>query len=116
MFRLQDSYGTLTKKVLHALKDVHEYYDFDFLLKCDDDSYMLVHKILKELDRWENKGTRRELYWGFFNGRAQVKRSGPWKETAWFLCDYYLPYASGGGYVLSYNLVQFIATNADILK
>lgn len=114
--RLQDSYGILTKKVLHALKGVHERYNFDFLLKCDDDSYILVHRILKELDRWQNKGTRRELYWGFFNGRAQVKRSGPWKETDWILCDYYLPYALGGGYVLSYNLVKFIAGNADILK
>lgn len=114
--RLQDSYGTLTKKVLHALRTVHEHYDFDYLLKCDDDSYVLVHKILKELDRWQSKGTRRELYWGFFNGRAQVKRSGPWKETDWILCDYYLPYALGGGYILSYNLVKFIASNVDILK
>lgn len=114
--RLQDSYGTLTKKVLHALKAVHEHYDFDYLLKCDDDTYVLVHKILKELDRWQSKGTRRELYWGFFNGRAQVKRSGPWKETDWILCDYYLPYALGGGYVLSYNLVKFVANNVDILK
>lgn len=114
--RLQDSYATLTKKVLYALKDIHEQYDFDFLLKCDDDSYVLLHKVLKELERWQNKGTKRELYWGFFNGRAQVKRSGPWKETDWILCDYYLPHALGGGYVLSYNLVRFIASNADILK
>lgn len=114
--QLQDSYGILTKKVLYALKGIYERYNFDFLLKCDDDSYILVHKILKELDRWQNKGTRRELYWGFFNGRAHVKRSGPWKETDWILCDYYLPYALGGGYVLSYNLVKFIASNADILK
>jgi galactosylxylosylprotein 3-beta-galactosyltransferase len=114
--KLQDSYGTLTKKVLYSFKGVYERYNFDYLLKCDDDSYVLVHKFLKELDRWQNKGTRRELYWGFFNGRAQVKRSGPWKETDWILCDYYLPYALGGGYVLSYNLVKFIANNADILK
>ncbi|KYN00172.1 PREDICTED: beta-1,3-galactosyltransferase 6 [Cyphomyrmex costatus] len=114
--RLQDSYGTLTKKVLYTLKAVHEHYDFDYLLKCDDDSYVVVHKLLKELDKWQSKGTRRELYWGFFNGRAQVKRSGPWKETDWILCDHYLPYAVGGGYVLSYNLIEFIAKNADILK
>jgi len=114
--RLQDSYSMLTKKVLHALKAAHEHYDFDYLLKCDDDSYVLMHKILKELDKWQSKGTKRELYWGFFNGRAQVKRSGPWKDTDWILCDFYLPYALGGGYVLSYNLVKFIASNADILK
>ncbi|CAL7942220.1 unnamed protein product [Xylocopa violacea] len=114
--RLPDSYGTLTKKVLYSIKEIYDYYEFDFLMKCDDDTFVLVHKILKELDRWENKGTKKELYWGFFNGKAQVKRNGLWKETDWILCDYYLPYALGGGYVLSYNLVKFIATNADILK
>lgn len=114
--RLPDSYATLTKKVLYAFKEVYEYYEFNFLMKCDDDSFALTHKILKELDKWENKRTKKELYWGFFNGKAQVKRSGPWKETDWILCDYYLPYALGGGYVLSYNLVKFIALNMDILK
>ncbi|XP_017876051.1 beta-1,3-galactosyltransferase 6 [Ceratina calcarata] len=114
--RLPDTYGTLTKKVLHSFKEIHDYYEFDFLLKCDDDTFVLVNKILKELDKWDSKGTRRELYWGFFNGRAQVKRSGPWKETDWILCDYYLPYALGGGYVLSYNIVKFIATNVELLK
>ncbi|KAF3428578.1 hypothetical protein E2986_03600 [Frieseomelitta varia] len=114
--RLPDSYGTLTKKLLYALNEIHGFYEFDFLMKCDDDTFALVHKILKELDKWDGKGTRKELYWGFFNGKAQVKRSGPWKETDWILCDYYLPYALGGGYILSYNLVKFIATNADILK
>ncbi|CAK9818268.1 Beta-1,3-galactosyltransferase 6 [Anthophora plagiata] len=114
--RLPDSYGTLTKKVLYAFKEIYEYFNFDFLMKCDDDTFVLIHKILKELDKWENKGTKKELYWGFFNGRAQVKRSGPWKEMDWILCDYYLPYALGGGYILSYNLVKFIASNADILK
>lgn len=113
---LQDSYNALTRKVLYSFRSIYEYYSFDFLLKCDDDSYVLIHKILKELDQWQNGGSKKELYWGFFNGRAQVKRSGPWKETDWILCDYYLPHALGGGYVLSYNIIKFIANNADILK
>ncbi|XP_076232846.1 beta-1,3-galactosyltransferase 6 isoform X2 [Calliopsis andreniformis] len=114
--RLLDSYGTLTKKVLFALKETYEYYTFDYLMKCDDDTFVLIQKLLRELDKWDNKGLKKELYWGFFNGKAQVKRTGPWKETDWILCDYYLPYALGGGYVLSYNLVKFIALNMDILK
>ncbi|XP_046831955.1 beta-1,3-galactosyltransferase 6 [Vespa crabro] len=114
--KLQDSYRTLTKKLLYSLKEIYEYYDFDYLLKCDDDTFVLVHKILRELDKWQNKSTKRELYWGFFNGKAQVKRSGPWKEMDWILCDYYLPYALGGGYILSYNLIQFIISNMEILK
>lgn len=113
---LQDAYGILTKKLLYSLKEIYKYYDFDYLLKCDDDTYVIVDKILRELDKWQNKGTKKELYWGFFNGKAQVKRSGPWKETDWFLCDYYLPYALGGGYILSYNLIRFIISNMDILK
>ena len=114
--KLQDSYGTLTKKVLLSFEHAYENFDFDYLLKCDDDSLLLVHRILKELDKWEIKGSRKNLYWGFFNGKAQVKRRGPWKEPDWNLCDYYLPYAVGGGYVLSYNLVKFIATNSEILR
>ena len=114
--KLQDSYATLTKKILHAFLHLYEEYDFNFLLKCDHDSFALLNRILIELDRWESKDTKKHLYWGFFNGRAQVKRSGPWRETDWILCDYYLPYALGGGYVLSYKLVEFIAKNADVLK
>lgn len=114
--KLLDSYSTLTKKLLYSFKEIYEYYDFDYLLKCDDDTFVLVHKILKELDKWQNKGTKKELYWGFFNGKAQVKRSGPWKEMDWIFCDYYLPYAIGGGYALSYKLIQFIVNNMEFLK
>ncbi|KAL7287253.1 hypothetical protein TKK_0018382 [Trichogramma kaykai] len=114
--RLYDSYNTITKKVLQSLTYIHQNHEFEFLLKADDDSFALIDQILRELNRWQLKGTKRELYWGYFDGRARVKRSGPWKETDWFLCDLYLPYALGGGYILSYNLVTFIADNADYLK
>lgn len=56
------------------------------------------------------------LYWGYFNGNAKVKSSGKWKESSWMLCDNYLPYALGGGYVLSRKLVGFLAQNADYLR
>jgi galactosylxylosylprotein 3-beta-galactosyltransferase len=114
--RLFDSYGSITTKILHSFIHIYENYDFDFLLKGDDDSFILVDQILNDLNIWQKKGSRKELYWGYFNGRATVKKSGPWKETDWFLCDYYLPYALGGGYILSYNLVKFIAKNVDVLK
>ncbi|XP_024939443.1 beta-1,3-galactosyltransferase 6 [Cephus cinctus] len=113
---LRDSYNTITKKVLYSFKQLTEDYDFDFLLKCDDDSYVVIESLLKELSKWQSRGTQKELYWGYFNGRAQVKRHGPWKETNWILCDYYLPYALGGGYVLSSNLVKFISRNWEVLK
>ncbi len=56
------------------------------------------------------------LYWGFFSGRGRVKTAGKWKESAWELCDYYLPYALGGGYVLSVDLVHYVRLNVGFLK
>ncbi|CAD6237305.1 GSCOCG00002242001-RA-CDS [Cotesia congregata] len=114
--KLRDAYGTLTKKVSQSFQRIYDLYDFDYLLKVDDDSFVVLHKLLVNLDTWEAKGYRKELYWGFFNGKAQVKRLGAWKETEWNLCDHYLPYAVGGGYVLSYNLVKYIAINVDSLR
>lgn len=62
--------------------------------------------------RNENLG----LYWGYFNGNAKVKTAGKWKEDSWILCDNYLPYALGGGYILSKRLVSFLAQNAEYLR
>jgi galactosylxylosylprotein 3-beta-galactosyltransferase len=56
------------------------------------------------------------LYWGFLDGRARPFRRGKYKETAYVLCDRYLPYQLGGGYVISYNLASFIANNVNILR
>uniref|UniRef100_A0A1I7UGX4 Hexosyltransferase n=1 Tax=Caenorhabditis tropicalis TaxID=1561998 RepID=A0A1I7UGX4_9PELO len=56
------------------------------------------------------------LYWGFLDGRAKPFRKGKWKEPEWNLCDRYLPYQLGGGYVLSYELVRFLALNAPLFR
>ena len=39
-----------------------------------------------------------------------------WAEPDWFLCDKYLPYARGGGYVFSQRIAKFIADNSAILQ
>lgn len=109
-----DVYSSLSAKVLHSFKHIYEHFDFQYLLKCDDDTFIRVPNIIKEL---ENKfNYEKKLYWGFFDGRARVKRVGKWKEKSWFLCDRYLPYALGGGYVLSQMLVKFIAENSHMLR
>lgn len=111
---VRDSYKTLTKKVLTSLVIVDKEYSFKFILKCDDDSFVQISNIVKELkSQFHDK---KFLYWGFFNGRATVKRVGKWKEANWFLCDRYLPYALGGGYILSHQLVKYISRNADLFR
>ena len=50
---------------------------------------------------------------GYFSGRARVKKSGPWAEPNWKICDYYLPNARGGGYVLGKDAYTFIGRNFE---
>ncbi|XP_078464010.1 beta-1,3-galactosyltransferase 6 [Lampetra fluviatilis] len=109
---LRDSYENLTRKLLHMMAWLGQNADFEFVLKVDDDSFVRLDALVPELRRQD----ARRLYWGFFNGRARVKGSGRWKESDWVLCDHYLPYALGGGYVLSADLVRYVRDNAPMLK
>lgn len=108
---LRESYSNLTRKVLIGILALDAQFDFSFLLKCDDDSFLMLDTIATELG--QRSADKRSLYWGFFNGRANVKRNGKWAEKDWFLCDRYLPYALGGGYVISHDLVRRIIINSD---
>lgn len=56
------------------------------------------------------------LYWGYFDGDAHIHRGGKYKETSWILSDTYLPYALGGGYILSKGLVTYIGKNSNYLR
>ncbi|GCC32690.1 beta-1,3-galactosyltransferase 6 [Chiloscyllium punctatum] len=109
---LKDSYENLTNKILHMYAWIDQNIDYKFVLKADDDTFARLDIIKEELKAKEPK----KLYWGFFSGRGRVKAAGKWKESTWVLCDYYLPYALGGGYVLSADLVHYIQINVDYLK
>ncbi|XP_019549363.3 beta-1,3-galactosyltransferase 6 [Aedes albopictus] len=115
---LQDSYGNLTTKIIQSMTHIDKVYDFKYLMKVDDDSYLKLDLISEDLLSYYEKlhqvRSRHhnpiELYWGYFKGAATVQQRGQWKESNYKLCDRYLPYALGGGYVLSKNLVTFIAS------
>lgn len=112
-----DSYGRLTEKVLMMFTWAAEHYDFQYLLKLDDDSFARIDLIADELGTLQQHKPVRELYWGFFSGRAPVFKMGKWAEPFWYLRDYYyLPYARGGGYVLSYQLVVSIQKHRTDLE
>nr|XP_004657825.1 beta-1,3-galactosyltransferase 6 [Jaculus jaculus] len=112
---LRDAYDNLTAKVLAMLTWLDEHVDFEFVLKADDDSFARLDALQAEL-RAREPARRHRLYWGFFSGRGRVKPGGRWREAAWQLCDYYLPYALGGGYVLSADLVHYLRLSRDYLR
>jgi len=114
---LKDTYTTLTLKLLQTLKWFSSQMKFKYLVKVDDDSFLRVDQLFDELlERSVAKKELKPLYMGFFDGRAHVKRGGQWSESNWFLCDRYLPYALGGGYVISEDLVKFVAQNSNLLQ
>ncbi|XP_003745692.1 beta-1,3-galactosyltransferase 6 [Galendromus occidentalis] len=108
-----DSYRNLTLKLLHSIKYLVEKCDCKYILKADDDTFARVDLIVSEL---EVVKVEQRLYWGYFTGRAPIFRRGTWAETDWFLCDRYLPYARGGGYIFSHRVAKYIADNSPILQ
>ena len=107
-----DAYSNLAEKVLQSFVWLNANIKFDFVFKGDDDTFVRMEKLIDEL---KNKPEKR-VYWGFFDGRAKVKKFGKWAEPDWVLCDNYLPYARGGGYVLSEDMIEYIARNSHQLK
>merc|ERR1719183_453832 len=85
---------------------------FDYVLKTEDTAFVR----LDELFSIAMTKSRNGLYWGYFEGAQPVHREGKWADTNWKACDTYLPYALAGGYVLSKDLVKYVAHNAPMLK
>eukprot|EP00038_Savillea_parva_P012109 m.202299 g.202299 ORF g.202299 m.202299 type:complete len:428 (+) comp21721_c0_seq1:38-1321(+) len=83
---------------------------FDYLMKVDDDTFVRLDRIGQELEDVA-PGDRDRLYWGYFDGRAEVRRRGKYAEMDWVICDRYLPYALGGGYIVSRALAEYVAAN-----
>lgn len=107
-----DDYSTLTEKLARSITHLVENYEFKFIFKGDDDTYVRLKPFLSLLARQ----SRHKLYWGFFVGNSRVKSSGKWEENSWFLCDRYLPYARGGGYVISQDIAKYISVNSEFLE
>lgn len=116
---LSDTYNNLSLKLLQSLKWTNDNHrgKFQFILKVDDDSFVRIDALYNYLEQlYQNNHSGKPIYLGFFDGRAHVKQKGIWKEKNWFLCDRYLPYAVGGGYVLSHELIRYISVNAPLFQ
>lgn len=122
---LVDSYGNLTRKLLYSLEEIETKVSYKYLLKTDDDTYVKLDEMTAELYEYDRGISAKrltkvnppiELYWGYFNGRARVRKGGKWSEPNYSLCERYGPYALGGGYVISRNLVKYVVANANVLN
>ncbi|XP_015918965.1 beta-1,3-galactosyltransferase 6-like [Parasteatoda tepidariorum] len=108
---VSDSFSKLSNKLLQTFQWLDSHMNFTFLLKVDDDSFVRLDALYAKIEQQPKE----KLYWGFFDGQARVKSKGKWAESVWFLCDRYLPYAKGGGYILTQDLVSKIVLMSDLL-
>ncbi|XP_065900989.1 beta-1,3-galactosyltransferase 6-like [Dysidea avara] len=111
----EEGIRVLTNKTALLFKWAYENVDYTYLMKCDDDSFVYVHNTIIELRKRQTTG---RLYYGVmvFNTAPILDPKDKWKDTTWDLAKTYLPYARGGCYILSADLIMLIAKEFHHLK
>ena len=109
-----DQHKSLTNRTLKSFQYISRHLsNYLYVLKCDDDTFINLMEITHVLATQESK---ERLYWGYFGGDCKIYNDGKYAETEWKICNLYLPYAFGGGYILSMDLIKLVASNAPYLK
>ena len=105
----------LTNKTIALIKWASDNVNFTYMMKCDDDTYVYVDNAISELKR--RQSTTR-LYYGVMavNTTPIVDPKNKWRDTTWNLSTVYLPYARGGGYIISGDLILLLAKQSKCLK
>jgi galactosylxylosylprotein 3-beta-galactosyltransferase len=102
-----------SRQLLSAFNWAIKNAQFKYLLKCNDASYVSMRGIVGELKR--NILPAGMAIWGYFVGNENVTRTGLKSERVWNQCVTYLPYAEGGGYVVSRDLVAMVTDLGPLL-
>jgi len=109
-----EEYRNLLAKTQAFFQWATEYYEFAFAMKVDDDSFLRVNVLASEIAERIAMGIDvKMIYEGFFHRNAHIMRSPHAKFYEPFEnfddCPTFLPYASGSGYLLSYDIMEYLA-------
>ena len=104
----------LTNKTVAMIEWATKYVDFAYLMKCDDDTFVYVNNAIVELKR---RPTPDRLYYGImlYNDKPNHNEN-KWNDDKWDLARTYTPFARGGCYILSRDLVSLLAKHRNHLK
>ena len=106
--------AALTNKTLALINWAHHHVNFSYFMKCDDDTYVFINNMITELRK---RPTTTKLYFGKILENGPIVRGNyKWSDNEWDLGPVYLPFAMGGGYVISHDLVTALSENSHRLK
>ncbi|XP_026525094.1 UDP-GalNAc:beta-1,3-N-acetylgalactosaminyltransferase 2 [Notechis scutatus] len=108
-----DTYRNVPAKLLNFYRWTVEATSFDVLLKTDDDCYIDLETIFNRI-KLKNLG-RPNIWWGNFRLNWAVDRTGKWQELE-YPSPAYPAFACGSGYVISKDVVEWLASNSERLK
>ncbi len=103
---IDEGYNSLTLRTIKIFDWVsHNMKRTDFVLKMDDDTFVELEIVLATLRRLKGQS----LYMGHFFNKQEVYHTALEKNyEPFYEGEYYPPYASGSGYILSMDLVNYI--------
>ncbi|XP_059026388.1 UDP-GalNAc:beta-1,3-N-acetylgalactosaminyltransferase 2 isoform X2 [Mustela lutreola] len=108
-----DTYRNVPAKLLNFYRWTVETTSFDLLLKTDDDCYIDLEAVFNRITHKNLDGPN--FWWGNFRLNWAVDRTGKWQELE-YPSPAYPAFACGSGYVISRDIVHWLAGNAGRLK
>ncbi|XP_043931814.1 UDP-GalNAc:beta-1,3-N-acetylgalactosaminyltransferase 2 isoform X2 [Protopterus annectens] len=108
-----DTYRNIPSKLLHFYKWSVEHEEFSLLLKTDDDCYIDLEAILTSAE--QKNLERTNIWWGNFRLNWAVDLTGKWQERE-YPSPVYPAFACGSGYILSGDLIHWLANSFQRLK
>ena len=101
---IPESFYALSQKVMIGLQWAHSNFHYDFILKCDDDIFVQIDRLMHVLDNNKNEG-----YIGQVMVKQPVMRKGRYGLTdEEHKNEYFDPYCSGGAFLISFDTVNKI--------
>ncbi|XP_051023838.1 UDP-GalNAc:beta-1,3-N-acetylgalactosaminyltransferase 2 isoform X3 [Acomys russatus] len=108
-----DTYRNVPAKLLNFYRWTVETTSFGLLLKTDDDCYIDLEAVFNRIAQKNLDGPN--FWWGNFRLNWAVDRTGKWQELE-YPSPAYPAFACGSGYVISKDIVDWLAGNSGRLK
>ncbi|XP_076429052.1 UDP-GalNAc:beta-1,3-N-acetylgalactosaminyltransferase 2 isoform X2 [Peromyscus maniculatus bairdii] len=108
-----DTYRNVPAKLLDFYRWTVETTSFSLLLKTDDDCYIDLEAVFNRIAQKNLDGPN--FWWGNFRLNWAVDRTGKWQELE-YPSPAYPAFACGSGYVISKDIVDWLAGNSGRLK